>query len=115
LSKIHKNIYLIMPLLDVASRGGFWDSWYLDHFHSWVVEVGSSEATPHVQITLLRADSHYGRPSREVVGLSGQTLLRVQRNGLKTLQHITVYMTGHMTSLSLQNTQILFDFLVVSG
>jgi hypothetical protein len=33
----------------------------------------------------------------------------------QALLQITVYMTGHMTSLSLQNTQILFDFLVVSG
>jgi hypothetical protein len=32
---------------------------------------------------ILRATSHYGRPSREAVGLSGQTLSRVQRNGLK--------------------------------
>jgi hypothetical protein len=30
-----------------------------------------------------RAASHYGRPSREVVGLNGQSLLRVQKNGLK--------------------------------
>jgi hypothetical protein len=31
----------------------------------------------------LRAGSHYGRPSREAMRLSGQTLLRVQRNELK--------------------------------
>jgi hypothetical protein len=31
----------------------------------------------------LRAASHYGRPSREAVGLSGQIVLRVQRNGLE--------------------------------
>jgi hypothetical protein len=36
----------------------------------------------------LRAASHYGRPSREAVGLSGQTLLRVQRNGLKIANQI---------------------------
>jgi hypothetical protein len=31
----------------------------------------------------VRAASHYGRPSREAVGLRVQTLLRVQRNLLK--------------------------------
>ena len=42
--------------------------------------------TDHVQKcphTLLRATSHYGHPSREAVGLNGQTSLRVQINGLK--------------------------------
>ena len=33
---------------------------------------------------------------------------------LSLLQNMA-YMTGHMTTLSLQNTQIIFDFLVVSG
>jgi hypothetical protein len=41
--------------------------------HIWSVNV----------LVILRADSHYGHPSREAVELSGQTLLRVQRNGLK--------------------------------
>ena len=36
----------------------------------------------------LRATSHYGRPSREAMGLNGQTLLRVQRNGLKITNKI---------------------------
>jgi hypothetical protein len=31
----------------------------------------------------VRATSHYNLPIREAVGLDGQTLLRVQRNGLK--------------------------------
>jgi hypothetical protein len=31
---------------------------------------------------LLRAASHYGRPSREAMGLDGQTLSLVQENGL---------------------------------
>jgi hypothetical protein len=38
-------------------------------------------ALPIHWITHIRAASHYGRPSREVAGLSGQTLLRVQING----------------------------------
>jgi hypothetical protein len=37
---------------------------------------------------LFRAASHYGRPSREAVGLSGQTLLRVERNELKIANKI---------------------------
>ena len=32
---------------------------------------------------IFRGASHYGRPNREAVEVSGQTLLRVQRNGLK--------------------------------
>jgi hypothetical protein len=36
----------------------------------------------------LRAASHYGRPSREVVGLNGQTSLRVRRNGLRITNKI---------------------------
>jgi hypothetical protein len=36
----------------------------------------------------LRAGSDYGRPSREAVRLSGQTLLRVQRNELKIANKI---------------------------
>jgi hypothetical protein len=32
---------------------------------------------------VVSAGSHYGHPSREAVRLSGQTLLRVQRNELK--------------------------------
>jgi hypothetical protein len=34
-------------------------------------------------LSILRVASHYGCPSQEVVELKGQTLLRVQRNGLK--------------------------------
>jgi hypothetical protein len=37
---------------------------------------------------LVRAGSHYGRPSREAVRLSGQTLLRVQRNEPKIANKI---------------------------
>jgi hypothetical protein len=40
------------------------------------------------RLTGLRAASHYGHPSREAVGLSGHTLLRVQRNGLKIVNTI---------------------------
>jgi hypothetical protein len=43
--------------------------------------------TKHLHIQL-RAGSHYGRPSREAVRLSGQTLLRVQRNELKITNKI---------------------------
>jgi hypothetical protein len=35
-----------------------------------------------------RATSHYGRPSREVVGLSGQMLLRDQISGLQIANRI---------------------------
>jgi hypothetical protein len=37
---------------------------------------------------MLRTASHYGRPSWEVVGLNGQTLWNVQRNGLKIINKI---------------------------
>jgi hypothetical protein len=36
----------------------------------------------------IRAASHYGHPSREAVGLNGQTLLNLQRVGLKTTNKI---------------------------
>ena len=36
-----------------------------------------------IQRKVLRATSHYGRQTREAMGVSGQTLLRVQRNGMK--------------------------------
>jgi hypothetical protein len=37
---------------------------------------------------VLRAASHYGRPSQEAVGLNGQILLRVQKKGLKIANKI---------------------------
>jgi hypothetical protein len=37
---------------------------------------------------VIRAASHYGRSSQEAVGLNDQTLLRVQRNGLKIANKI---------------------------
>jgi hypothetical protein len=51
---------------------------------------------------LLRAASHYGRPSREAVGLNGQTLLRVQRNGLKIANKIKELepLAGHSVKLT---------------
>jgi hypothetical protein len=45
------------------------------------------ESRPLPTVTI-RAGSHYGRPSREAVRLSGQTLLRVQRNELKIANKI---------------------------
>jgi hypothetical protein len=48
-----------------------------------------SRATPLTyKMSSLRAGSHYGRPSREAMRLSGQTLLRVQRNELKIANKI---------------------------
>jgi hypothetical protein len=40
---------------------------------------------PQCEATL-RIASHYGRPSQEALGLSGQTLLRVQRNELQIVK-----------------------------
>jgi hypothetical protein len=39
-------------------------------------------------ITLVRDATYHGLPSRDAVGVSGQTLLRVQRNGLKIANKI---------------------------
>ena len=39
----------------------------------------------HLSAVIVRARSHYGRPYREAVGLSGQTSLRVRRNGLQII------------------------------
>ena len=39
----------------------------------------------------LRGASHYGRPNREAVEVSGQTLLRVQQNGLKIGNKIFIF------------------------
>jgi hypothetical protein len=44
----------------------------------------------HMRVSILNIEvvSHYYCPIREVVGLSGQTLLRVQINGLKIANKI---------------------------
>ena len=39
----------------------------------------------------IRGASHYGRPNREAVEVSGQTLLRIQRNGLKIGNKIFIF------------------------
>ena len=46
------------------------------------------KATEQHPPTHLRAVSHYGHPSREAMGLNGQTLLREKRNGLKVANNI---------------------------
>jgi hypothetical protein len=47
------------------------------------LRLNSLLTPPPLSTKRVRAASHYGGPRREAVGLSGQTLLRVQRNGLK--------------------------------
>jgi alpha-glucosidase (family GH31 glycosyl hydrolase) len=57
----------------------------------WVLGQTASLSLLEIEIVcspLLRAGSHYVRPSREAVRLSGQTLLRVQRNEVKIVNKI---------------------------
>ena len=42
-------------------------------------------------VNTFRGASHYGRPNREAEEVSGQTLLRVQRNGLKIGNKIFIF------------------------
>jgi hypothetical protein len=50
--------------------------------------TGLKSSNKEPRYELVRAASHYGHPSEEDVELSGQTLLRVQRNGLKIAKEI---------------------------
>ena len=56
----------------------------------------------------LRAASHYGRPSREAVGLNGQTLSRVQSNGLKIINKIWEFelLGGHSVKPSKAKSKV---------
>jgi hypothetical protein len=50
--------------------------------------TGLKSSNKEPRYELVRAASHYGHPSQEDVEVSGQTLLRVQRNGLKIAKEI---------------------------
>jgi hypothetical protein len=43
-----------------------------------------------------RAASHYGRPSREVVGLNGQSLLRVKKKAKKSQKKVGIGAFGRV-------------------
>ena len=74
----------------------------MHHLH--LVRKGQSNnySKPHAPYVLTRQErrrvlqdirgaSHYGRPNREAVEVSGQTLLRVQQNGLKIGNKIFIF------------------------
>jgi len=68
----------------------------------------------HLIVCKLRVASHYGRSSREAMGMSGQTLLRVQRNRLKIVNKMIYLVFDKKKKIDIFSTIVWVSTLVWS-